>query len=117
MRQLSLKLKSYGGAISIVDNNNLERRVFYILVSFFGALGFLYVVILGNMTFDIIERKSSEAEARTLANEVLQLELTYLDISSKVDMALAESMGFKEAKTNFATRKSIGSVKIVNNDL
>lgn len=117
MRELSLKLKNYGGNISIVDNNNLERRIFYILLSFCGALGLCYILILGNMTFSIVERKSLEAQARTLSNEVQGLELTYLEMSSKVDLALAESLGFKETKTNFATRKSIGSVKFANNDL
>ena len=88
----------------------------FLLISF-GALGLFYVLILGSMIFDITERKSLEARARTLSNEVLNLELTYLDISNKVDLTLAESLGFKETKANFATRKSVGSIKFAKNEL
>jgi hypothetical protein len=58
-----------------------------------------------------------EADARKLSNEVLELELTYLDKSNKIDFALAESLGFKETKANFATRKSLGSIKFAKNEL
>lgn len=121
MRQISLKFKSYGTrsiqGISIVDNDNLRRRVFYLLLSCFGALGLSYVLILGNMTFNIIERKALETDARALSNEVLDLELTYLNMSAGVDIVFAESMGFKETKASFATRKSLGSIKFAKNDL
>jgi hypothetical protein len=117
MRQASLKFKSYASNISIVDNNNLERRVLKFLLMSFGVLGFFYVLILGNMTFNVIERKALQADVRALSNEVLQLELTHLTLSSSVDLAFAESLGFKETKINFATRKSLGSVKFAKNDL
>ena len=117
MRTASLKLKNYAGSINIVDNSNLKRRILYILLISFGALGFFYVLILGNMTFNIIERRALEGSARTLSNEVLNLELTYLQISSKVDLILAKSLGFQETKINFATRKSLGSIKFAKNDL
>ncbi len=87
-----------------------------LLVSF-GALGLFYVLILGSMTFNIIERKSLEANARVLSNEVLGLELSYLELSSGIDLNFAQSLGFKESRVNFATRKSLGSIKFAKNDL
>ena len=117
MKQVSLKLKSYVGNVSIVDNNNLEGRIFYILLLSMGALALIYIFLLGNMVFNIIERRTLETKARSLSNEVGDLELTYLSMSNKVDLALSASLGFKETKATFATRKSLGSIKIARNDL
>ncbi len=118
MRQASLKLKSYAGNISIVDNDNLKRRVLYFMFSSLGLLGMFYVLILGNMVFNIVERRTLDGSARLLENEVAGLELAYLQASNKVDLVLAESMGFKEAKIKFAVRKaSLGNIKMSLNDL
>ena len=83
----------------------------YILHVMFGAFGVLaiaYVVILGNMIFNINERKSLEKEVSTLSSEVGELELEYLALSKKVDLGLSRTLGFKEAKPAFAARKSLG---------
>ena len=81
------------------------------------------------MVKNIIERRSLEASAWTLASEVRDLELAYLNMSSGVDLSLSHSMGFKETQATFATRKkagetlglvgekNFGSVKVVPNDL
>jgi len=117
MRQASLKLKSYAGNIQIIDNSDLGEKALRFLLVSFGILAIFYIVILGNITFNIIERRASEGEARTLSNEVLELELTYLQMSEKVDANLAREMGFKEAQASFTARKSIGSVKLANNGI
>ena len=72
------------------------------------ALAFWYVLIIGNMTFDIVERRVLEKEALALSNEIGNLELSYLSISNSLDLSLSHSMGFKETKATFATRKSLG---------
>lgn len=68
---------------------------------------FLYVLFLGNMIDNIMERKNLEALAYTLSSEVRDLELTYLSMSSNVDLDLSHSLGFKEIQTTFATHKSL----------
>lgn len=108
MRQASLKLKMYMGRVDIIDNNNLEKRVLYMLLTSFAIFAFFYVIILGNMVFSIIERRAFEKDAIALSNEVGDLELTYLKLSNKVDLNLAHSLGFKEIKPNFAIRQSFG---------
>lgn len=112
-----LKLKTYSGSMSIVNNNDLQRRILNFMLLFLGALALCYVLILGNMIFNIVERKALEADARILSNEVGDLELTYLSVSDKVDLTLAQSMGFKEIKAGFANRTSLGSLKIATNEL
>ena|SRR3989344_9306743 len=107
MRQISSKFNIYVKNVSIV-NNNLERHIFNFIVWSFGALLLSYVLFLGNMVTNIIERKNLETRARILSSEVRDLELAYLSISGSVDLAFSYSKGFKEAKTTFVTRKSLG---------
>src|SRR3989338_672742 len=109
MRQMGLKLKMYANNINII-NNNIEKFVLRIILWSFGALAVWYVLLLGNMVFNIVERRQLEADARTLSSEVGDLELVYLSLSSKIDLNFSYSMGFQEAKTKFATRKSLGSL-------
>ena len=108
MRQASLKFKNYVGNVNIIDNNNLEKRVLHLMLMSFAVFALCYVVILGNMVFSVIERKALEKESISLSNEVGELELSYLNLSNKVDLPLSYSMGFKEIKPQFTTRKSIG---------
>ena len=117
-------MKSYAGGINIVNNNNMQACMLNILLLSFGIFAFIYVLFLGNMVMNIVERRSFEADARVLSSEVGDLEFAYLSMSNNVDLALSYSLGFKEIKANFATRKALGflptvssSVKIVQNDL
>lgn len=108
MRAASLKLKMYVGAVSIVDNSNLAKKAFHAMVMGLGALAICYVIILANMVFNIIERRGLEKQAVALSNEVGDMELVYLSLSNKVNLELSHSLGFKEVKPKFATRKSLG---------
>lgn len=118
MRQMSLQLKTRIQNVNIMNNNiEIRRIILNIMLSILAALALWYVLILGNMVFDIVQRKALEKEILTLSNEVRNLELSYLSISNSVDVALSTSMGFKETKATFATRKALGSLKLVNNEI
>ena len=134
MRQMSLKLNTYVKSVGVI-NNNIERTILNTIILFFGVLTFFYILFLGNMVKNIIERQSLEVRMRSLANEVRSLEVAYLSMSNKVDLSLSYSMGFKETEAIFATRKSfslssldsrlkgnvtgefVDNVKIAQNDL
>ena len=118
MKQISSKLKRHmsNASISII-NNNIERLALNFIFWSFGALALLYVLLLSNMVSNIVVRRSLEADVRSLSNEVRNLELTYLSMSNNVDLAFSHSMGFREAKASFATRKSLGSIKMPQNDI
>ncbi len=102
-------MKGYVDHVNVLDHNLQSRFLGFLLVSL-GILAISYLFLLGNMVFNIVERKALEGEARTLANEVGELELTYLSMSSKIDLELSHSLGFKEVKAKFATRRSLGSL-------
>ena len=107
-----------------IINNGIERIVLRGILYFFGALALFYIFFLGNMVSNIIERRSLELNARTLSSEVRDLELVYLSLSNNIDLSLSYSIGFKETKASFATRKSLGlkfpsddSTKMTQNDI
>jgi len=118
MRQATLQFKTRIENASIT-NNNLEVRkiVLNTMLAILVALAFWYVLIIGNMVFNIAERRTLEKEALALTNEIGNLELSYLSISSSVDLALSSSMGFKETKATFATRKALGSLNLDKNEI
>lgn len=117
MKAIALKVKTYTGGISIIDNNNLEHRALNSIFLCLAILGLVYVVLLGNMVFNIVERKAYDKEARAISNEVSDLELSYLKEANKIDLNLSYSMGFKETNTKYATRKSLGSIKVPQNEI
>ncbi len=97
-----------------IVSNNIERIILNFIFFSLAGLSLLYVLFLGNMVVNIVERRSLEAEARALEGEVRGLEVTYLARSSSIDLNLANSLGFRETPTYFAVRKSLGYIQ---NDL
>jgi len=115
---MALQLKTRIENTTIMNNNmEVQKLALRIMLAILAALAIWYLYILGNMVFNIVERKALEKEALTLSNEVSNLELSYLSLSKSVDLSLSSSMGFKETKATFATRKSLGSLKISNNEI
>ena len=117
MSTIALKIKNYASRVDIVNNNNMARRMLGMLIFALGALSLLYVVLLGNMVVNIVQRRALEMQARTLTNEVADLELSYLSVSNKVDLSLSHSLGFQETPARFAVRKALGSIKVAPNEL
>lgn len=127
MRQVALQLKTRIQNTSIVNNNaEFQKTIFYAMLFTVAILILFYVFILGNMVFNITERRVTEKEILTLSNEVSNLELSYLSLSNGIDLALSSSMGFKETKAVFATRKALGfntagkdleSIKFTSNEI
>ena len=112
-----------------IINNDIERIILRFIFWSFGAFAFFYILLLGNMVSNIVQRRSLEMNAHALGSEVRDLELIYLSMSNNVDLALSYSLGFKEVKTSFATRKSLGlrsigpagglfgNIKMLQNDI
>lgn len=118
MRQAALQFKTRIQNVNILNNNvEVQKIALNIMLSILAGLALWYVLILGNMVFDIVQRKVLDKEALALSNEVSELELAYLSISNSVDLNLSSSMGYKEIKPTFATRKSLGSIKMASNEI
>jgi len=117
MRQATLKLKSYTQNVNIIDNGNLQLKILHIMLYLLLALSVFYVLFLGNMVFNIVERKALEVNANRMSNEVADLELEYLSLSKKIDLEFAHSLGFRETETTYATRNALGSIKVAQNEI
>ncbi len=122
IKLISLKFNTYNSKVANVISTDLERTLLRSLLATFGVLSLIYIVILGSMVTNILARKSAELEVRALSSEVGDLELAYLSLSKNIDLPLSYSLGFKEAKPTFATRKGLslrqsGSVKATQHDL
>ena len=117
MSTIAIKIKKYSGGVNIVNNNNINHRLFNVVLSSFGFLALFYVLILGGMVYNIVERRSLDSEARALSNEVADLELSYLSMSNKIDLNYAYTSGFKDIKANYANKKAVGSLKLASNEL
>ncbi len=119
MRQASLKLKTYANNIDVM-HDGIEKFLLHSILWSFGILALWYVLLLGNMVFNIVERRNLEADARVLSSEVGELEVTYMSLSNAIDLDYSHSLGFKETKTKFANRKalgSLGSIKMLQNEI
>ena len=116
MKKTVQKIKYYTPNVNIVNNDNLEKRILNILLYSLGVLAILYVLILGNTIFNIVARQSLISQSRNLSNEVGDLELKYLSASNQIDLVMSSDMGFKESRTKFAVRKSVGSLNILQNE-
>ncbi len=101
----------------IINNNDLYNRIFHTILYTVGFLALCYVLILSNIVWNIVARKNAQSQARVLSTEVSTLELNYLSLSDKIDLNLAHSLGFKEVSKSYATRKNIGSLAILQNEL
>lgn len=109
MQEVKVKIKNYAGNVAIANHGNLRAKILQTMLWSLGALAVFYVIILGNMVWNIIERKSLESQARALTNEVAQLELSYLSLSSNIDLTYSYTLGFQELKNKeFAVRKAPG---------
>lgn len=119
MKTARLKINTYtrsiarAGTSTLIDGGPLK-----VLLCVFAGLALCYVLVLGNIVWNIVERRSLEGEARALANDVSDLELEYLSLSSSIDASLGNLLGFIETRTeHFTTRKSLGRLAIAGNEL
>jgi len=109
MKQATIKLKRNIQNVNITNNNiEMSKAILNTMLYTLALLALLYFLILGNMVFNIVQRKNLEKQELGLSSQVGNLELSYLSLSNSVDVALSSSMGFKTTQVNYAVRKSLG---------
>jgi hypothetical protein len=125
MKKINLKINNYLSSsmnsgftkVSARGDVGFNQKIFNYLLISWGVFSLIYILLLSNIVFNIIERKNFESQVRALSNEVANLEFAYLLASNEIDLKIGHSMGFKETKPNFITRDSLGGVKIAKNEL
>lgn len=117
MKQISLNLKNYVSNANVINNYGLQKSILHTIFLSFGVIFVSYVLVIMGIIFNIAERKALDTQARNLLNEVGELELTYLSKSSNIDISLSKSLGYREVKAGYATRKSLGYISPSENNI
>lgn len=73
-----------------------DRRIFWIIVAFFVCSLSLYIYFLGVSVFAVIERKGAEQRSNSLTANIMSLESKYVMLNKRIDLTLAHDKGFVE---------------------
>lgn len=96
----------------IVDNINTQKTILKVLVSCLVILFLVYVYFIGSITFNVLARKTLENTAKTLGNEVSDLEIAYLNKTNEINKDYVLSLGFVEAEPDIFVTKIASEVAI-----
>lgn len=104
---LEVRTKINQSRVALADST-LRVRILNAMSLVLGVLVLFYLVILSFLVWNVVERKTLEAEARSLSNEVGELELVYLEKSVQVDLDYSYTLGFVPVEKEFAGRVEVG---------
>jgi len=96
----------------IKNSISAQKILLRTLLSLVILLSVCYIYLIGNITFNIVARKSLEASVANLSSEVNNLDLVYLDKVNGVDKEYALSKGFVENRHNLFVSRDINYVAI-----
>lgn len=99
-------------ANDIVGNTNTQRFLFKILFASILSLSIVYIYMIGSITFNVVARKSLEAESRITGSRISKLELIYLNKMNDVNKAYAKTLGFVNTESNIFAIRTITHVAI-----
>ena len=89
-------------------NTDLRKRLFFGLLGFAGLTFFVYIYLIGQIVFNVVERRNAETELKFLSNSLSQLEFKYLSKSREINLEYAKNLGFKEPqKIGFVGRTTL----------
>lgn len=76
-----------------------EAKLFYMLSAFAFAALLLYVALIGRTIFTLVEDKQLEAENKSFATDISELELQTLALNDSISIEKAYAMGFVSGKS------------------
>lgn len=85
-----------------LDLNNIERKIFWTLVSLLGLVAAFYLYSVLTLTVAVVDRNSMNSAARELANTASTLEAEYLAQTNSITLAYAQEVGFHEVSARYA---------------
>ncbi len=86
----------------VLDLDNIERKLFWALASFFALALSFYLYSVLSLTMSAVERDRTASVVRELAAQTGVLEAEYLGLQNSVTLAYAEGLGLKEVSVKFA---------------
>lgn len=85
-----------------LDFNNIEQKIFWVLVSCIAAVAGFYMYSVLSLTVAGVERDHLSRAAHDLATRAGDLEASYLTQSNSVTFTHAQELGFHEVNAKFA---------------
>lgn len=85
----------------ITTAKKLEKPVtLYILSGFLVMFVMVYIYLINGTVMNVVERNSAELSIADISSDISELESNYLNLENSIDVALANSLGFKEIKSD-----------------
>lgn len=82
--------------------NNLERKLFWLLVGFLGLSLFLYFYFVISLTVAGVTRDRVVSLTREKTTQASMLEQEYMRLQNSVTLEHASDLGFKEVTAKFS---------------
>lgn len=90
-----------------IFNGSFERFVRSVMILSV-VLFFVYVVVVGLITFSVVHRKTVQGQTKQLRSDIASLELSYLAQANTIDMAYVQTLGYTEVKNPTYTNRTEG---------
>lgn len=84
-----------------LDFNNIERKIFWILLALLGLVTAFYLYSVLSLTLAVVDRNDTNRRAHEIANSAGVLEAEYLAQANSVTLAYAQNLGFREVNAKF----------------
>jgi hypothetical protein len=97
---------------NIANNGALRRRIFRVLLGSIVCLSLCYVYLIGSITFNVLARKSLEANVNEINSRVGQLELQSIALANNIDISFGKERGFTEAQGTIFANKDTTTVAL-----
>lgn len=85
-----------------LDLNNIERKLFWILVLLIVICLSMYLYSVTSLTMNGVTRDRTIGSAREISNMAGDLEQEYLGLQKNITLASAENLGFHEVSARYA---------------
>lgn len=90
--------------------NNIERKLFWILVGFLGVAAALYLFSVLSLTLSVVAHDRLVARVREVSTAASLEEGEYVLLQNSITRTRAEELGFMEADVKFAEENKPGKL-------
>ncbi|MBI5799092.1 MAG: hypothetical protein HZB10_04140 [Candidatus Yonathbacteria bacterium] len=89
-----------------LELNNIERKVFWVLVTLLGVVAAFYLYSVASLTLAVVDRDNINRATHEFMNTAVVLEAEYIAQANSFTLAYAHGLGFNEVNAKFARGSS-----------
>ena len=91
----------------ILDLNNIERKLFWILTGSLGVVLAIYFYASFSLMGSVVARDRISSLSHNMSISSVELEQEYLGLKNSITLARARELGFSEVPVKFITASSL----------